>query len=78
MLMVSPSALSTSSDERMDRGIETAMIRVLRQLPRKTRIMMAVRQAAMMASRTTPSMDARTKIDWSKRGVISRLETAAL
>ena len=33
------------------------MMTVLRQLPRKTRIMTAVRQAAMMASRTTPLID---------------------
>jgi hypothetical protein len=39
------------------------MMIVERQLPRKTRIMRAVRQAAMMASRTTPSMAPRTKID---------------
>ena len=39
------------------------MISVLRQLPRKIRIMMPVRQAAMIASRTTPLMAARTKID---------------
>ena len=39
------------------------MMSVERQLPRKTRIMMAVRQAAMMASRTTPLMALRTKID---------------
>ena len=39
------------------------MISVLRQLPRKIRIMRPVRQAAMMASRTTPLMAARTKMD---------------
>ena len=39
------------------------MISVDRQLPRNTRIIMAVRQAAMMASRTTPVMAPRTKID---------------
>ena len=41
MLMVSPSALSTMIEVRIDSGIETAMISVLRQLPRKTRIMSA-------------------------------------
>ncbi len=35
MLMVSPSALSTMSEVRIESGIETAMISVLRQLPRK-------------------------------------------
>ncbi len=39
------------------------MISVLRQLPRKIRIISAVRQAAMIASCTTPSIEARTKID---------------
>ena len=41
MLMVSPSALSTMIEVRIDSGIETAMISVLRQLPRKTRIISA-------------------------------------
>ena len=50
-------------ETRMDSGMETAMMSVLRQLPRKTRIMRPVRQAAMMASRTTPLMAARTKMD---------------
>ena len=58
------------SEQRMESGMETAMMMVERQLPRKTRIMMAVRQAAMMASRTTPLMAPRTKIDWSERALI--------
>jgi len=49
----------------MDSGIDTVTIRVLRQLPRKIRIMSAVRPAAMIASRTTPSTAARTNTDWS-------------
>ena len=56
MLIVSPSALSTMIDVRIDSGIETAMISVLRQLPRNSRIISAVRQAAISASRTTPSI----------------------
>ncbi len=63
MLMVSPSALITQMETRIESGIETAMISVLRQLPRNSRIMAAVRQAAMIASRTTPLTAARTKID---------------
>ena len=55
MLIVSPRAESTRIDVRIESGIETAMITVLRQLPRKIKIMMPVKQAAMMASRTTPS-----------------------
>ena len=41
MLMVSPSALSTMMEVRIESGIETAMISVLRQLPRNSRIMTA-------------------------------------
>ena len=70
MLIVSPSSESMISETRMESGMETAMIRVERQLPRKTRIMKPVRQAAMTASRTTPVMAPRTKIDWSESGVI--------
>ena len=60
MLMVSPRALRQRMLTRMDKGMETAMIKVLFQLPRKSKIMMAVRQAAISASRNTPWMDART------------------
>ena len=42
------------TETRMASGIEMAMIRVLRQLPRNSRIMAAVRQAAVSASRMTP------------------------
>ena len=48
---------------RIDSGIDTAMMQVLRQLPRNSRISAAVRQAAISASRTTPLMAARTKPD---------------
>jgi hypothetical protein len=51
------------SDDRMDRGMDVATMTVLRQLPRNTRIMRAVSAAAITASRTTPSMEARTKTD---------------
>ena len=57
MLMVSCSSASTVMEHRIDSGIETAMISVERQLPRNTRIITAVRQAAIMASRTTPLID---------------------
>jgi hypothetical protein len=67
ILMVSPRALRTMIDVRIESGMETAMIRVLRQLPRKTKIMNPVRHAAIKASRTTPSIDASTKMDWSER-----------
>ena len=45
---------------RMDSGMETTMIMVLFQLPRKSRIIMAVRTAAISASRRTPWIEART------------------
>ena len=43
--------------------MEMAMMMVLRQLPRKIRIISPVSAAAMMASRMTPLMEPRTKID---------------
>ena len=66
MLMVWCSTSSMISEHRIESGIDTAMISVDRKLPRKTRIMRAVRQAAIMPSRTTPLMALRTKIDWSE------------
>ena len=71
MLIVSPSALSTMIELRIESGIDTAMITVLRQLPRNTRIINAVRQAAISASRSTPEIDACTNTDWSASGLIS-------
>src|SRR5260370_357241 len=59
ILMVWPRALRQRMLTRIDKGIETAMIRVLFQFPRKSRIITAVRQAAMMPSRMTPWMEAR-------------------
>ena len=49
MLIVSPSALSAMIESRIESGIETAMITVLRQLPRKIRIISPVRHAAIDA-----------------------------
>ena len=63
MLMVSPKKLRAMIETRMDSGMETAMISVLRQLARKIRIIKPVRQAAITASRITPPTAARTKID---------------
>ena len=64
-LMVAPSRLKQISDTRIESGMEMHTITVLRQLPRKTRIIRPVRNAAVMASRTTPLMAARTNSDWS-------------
>jgi hypothetical protein len=58
-----PSAHSTIAENRIDSGIEITTVSVERQLPRNIRIMSAVSAAAISASRTTPSIDARTKID---------------
>ena len=55
---------------RIESGIDTTMMSVLCQLPRKSRIMTAVRHAAISASRSTPSIAARTNSDWSKNIVI--------
>ena len=72
-LVVWPSAPSAMIEQRIASGIESATIRVERQLPRKSRIMSAVRQAASTASRTTPLSAARTKSDWSASRSILRL-----
>ncbi len=54
MLMVWPSAESAISEVSTASGIDTAMISVARQLPRNSRIITAVRAAAITASRATP------------------------
>ena len=46
--------------------MEVAIISVLFQFPRNSRIMIAVKHAAISASRSTPCIDARTYTDWSK------------
>ena len=76
MLIVSPRALRTMIDVRIESGIETAMISVLRQLPRKSRIISPVRPAAMTPSRTTPLIDAFTNNDWSESGCDLQLQAA--
>lgn len=63
MLIVWPSADSASSDVSTASGIDTAMISVARQLPRNSRIINAVRHAAISASRTTPWTAAFTNTD---------------
>ena len=55
ILIVWPMKLSTITEVRIDSGIDTAMISVERQLPRNSRIIMAVSPAAMTASRMTPT-----------------------
>ena len=53
----------TMIDTRIDSGMETMTMTVLRQLPRNTISIIAVRPAAMHASVTTPLIAARTKSD---------------
>ena len=57
----------------MDKGIDTATIKVERQLPRNRKIMMLVSAAAIMASTATPLMAARTNSDWSLIGCTVKL-----
>jgi hypothetical protein len=63
MLSVSPSAASAAIEPRIESGIDVAMMTVERQLPRKIRIMMLVRAAAMMPSIMTPFTAPRTNTD---------------
>ena len=51
-LMVWPMAQRTMQEVRIESGMEVQTMTVLRQLPRKSRIMMAVRPAAIRPSRT--------------------------
>ncbi len=53
-LIVSCSALSMVMETNIESGIEMAMISVLRQLPRNSRIINAVKHAATTPSRSTP------------------------
>ena len=71
MFIVCPSAARMMIEHKIDNGIEVVTTIVLRQLPRKSRIINAVRPAAITPSRKTPLIDARTKIDWSKSCVSS-------
>ena len=64
-LMVSPIALSKMIELRIDKGMEMAMMQVLRQLPKNSKMSAAVRQEAITASCSTLSMAALTKMDWS-------------
>jgi len=70
ILMVSPRKPRTITAPRIDSGIDTAMMIVLRQLPRKIRIISAVRAVAMIASRMTPLTAELTNTDWSASSAI--------
>ena len=62
-LMVSLNRLMMKSDVRIESGMEMQMMMVLRQLPRNSRIINAVKAAAVNASRITPCTAARTNSD---------------
>ena len=68
-LRVSPSANKARMEAKIDSGMVSAMIRVLRQFPKNSSTIMAVSTAAIRASVTTPSMAASTNTDWSNKGV---------
>ena len=59
-LSVCPVPQRQMIDASTESGIETATTIVERQLPRKSRIISAVRQAAITPSRSTPAIVART------------------
>ena len=62
-LIVWPSSESAIRELRTASGIDTVMMRVERQLPRKTRIMKPVSAAAIRPSRTTAATEDLTKPD---------------
>lgn len=64
-LMVSPIMCSATMEEKMDSGMETAMMEVVRQLPRNSNSIAAVSAAATSASWITPATAVFTKMDWS-------------
>ena len=49
-LMVSPMACRQITDEKIDKGMETAMMEVVRQMPRNRSSITAVSTAAISAS----------------------------
>ena len=61
--MVSPNARITNIDTKIDNGMDMAMMKVLRQLPKNKRISVAVSKEAITASCKTLSIADFTKID---------------
>ena len=62
-LMVSPIKYKTINEHIIDNGIDTAIIQVLRQLPKNSKIMAAVKPAAIKASCKTLAIAALTNKD---------------
>ena len=77
VLSVSPRKYSTTSDDRIASGIEIITTSVERHEPRNTRIINAVRPAAIAPSRNTPSTELVTNTDWSNSSLILRPGGAA-
>ena len=65
MFKVSPSADKPTMAPMIDKGMDTAMMSVDRQLPKKSKIIKLVKAAAISPSTATPLIAALTKIDWS-------------
>ncbi len=77
VLSVSPRKYSTTSEVRIASGIEIITTRVDRHDPRNSRIISAVRPAAMAPSRNTPVIDCLTNTDWSNSSLMCRPAGAA-
>ena len=54
ILSVCPKNFKVIMEQRIDKGMETQTIKVLRQLPKNNKIIVAVRQAAIAPSVITP------------------------
>ena len=67
---VSPVRYITSMAATIDSGIDARMISVNRQLPRNSRIISAVKPAAIAPPISTLFSDALTNTDWSNNGLI--------
>jgi hypothetical protein len=63
VLSVSPRKYSRTSEVRIASGMEIMTTTVDRHEPRNSRIIIAVRPAAIAPSRSTPVIDCLTKID---------------
>ena len=72
-LIVSPVAARSATDVRIASGIDTMMMRVERQLPRKIRIISPVNAAATTPSKMTDDTAVVTNFDWSPTASSLRL-----
>ncbi len=77
VLSVSPRKYKMTIELRIASGIEIMTTSVDRHEPRKTRIISAVRPAAIAPSRSTPLIDETTRTDWSNSSLMLRPDGAA-